>query len=101
MLAAAVVASKAALASPPPNDDWASRTMITALPFIDVSPDIGEARRRQRFETVLHAVGLCHDRANSVWHGYDAGADDEYVSVPADGCDTPTRRRGLDGISAA
>jgi CSLREA domain-containing protein len=63
--------------------------MITALPFIDVSPDVGEATSEGSDPELFCTLSdYATTGANSVWYGYDTGADDEYVSVSADGYDT-------------
>ncbi|MEO7325060.1 MAG: choice-of-anchor Q domain-containing protein [Dokdonella sp.] len=79
----------AACHAAPPNDDWAHRTVIAALPYSDSLPNVEQATTESS-DPELFCVGLGHATAgaNSVWYEYTTGAADEFVTLQSGGYDT-------------
>lgn len=73
----------------PPNDDWASRTPIAALPYADMLEGIETATKPATDPNIECVRQGDHQQGDdSVWYEYTTGAADEFVDVVADGYDT-------------
>jgi CSLREA domain-containing protein len=72
----------------PANDEWASRTLIAALPFAPPPVSVDAATSGVGDPALFCRLGSDADGARTVWFGYTTGAVTEYVDVAATGYDS-------------
>ena len=77
---ALLVAAPAASAAPP-NDNWANREVISALPFTDVVPDVATATVEATDPIVVCRAALISQSGNTLWYSYTTGSATEYVTL--------------------
>ena len=77
---ALLVAAPAASAAPP-NDNWANREVIPALPFTDVEADVATATLEATDPIVVCRAALVGQGGNTLWYSYTSGAATEYVTL--------------------
>ena len=65
----------------PPNDNWANRQVIPALPFTDIEPDVATATLETTDPIVVCRGALVGQGGNSLWYSYTTGAATEYVTL--------------------
>ena len=77
---ALLVAAPAAYAVPP-NDNWANREVIAALPFTDTEPDVATATVEATDPVVACRVAIPGQGGNTLWYSYTTGSATEYVTI--------------------
>ena len=78
-----------AQAAGPHNDDWAGRTVIDGLPFVDTVEDVQTATNEPSDPELFCNGGEAPSRgADTLWYEYTTGVSEEYVDIDAVGYST-------------
>ncbi len=80
VLCALLIGAPAASAAPP-NDNWANRQVIPALPFTDVEADVAGATLETTDPVVICRAALVGQGGNTLWYSYTTGPAVEYVTL--------------------
>ena len=82
----------------PPNDNWANREVIPALPFTDVVTDVATATVRGHGPDHRLPRALISQSGNTLWYSYTTGAATEYVTLSTATSDYDTTVSVYEGV---
>ena len=76
-----LVVAAPAVSAAPPNDNWADREVIAALPFTDVVTDVATATVETTDPIVVCRAALISQGGNTLWYSYTTGSATEVRGV--------------------